>query len=160
ALSVCRAKRAVSGENRQLSSIDAVVRPCCRSFRSRRAIPGAQRFASRDAGAGSGNGPLPTWIGAGAAAGTNRAPEPGTNEGVATRLQQVASIAVLVRYKEALRPHMREHDANVIAIPVRSLRFLVVFDDEDQRFLLVRTLSRLGMTNVVEARSGRAALDI
>jgi len=55
---------------------------------------------------------------------------------------------------------MPEHDANVIAIPVRSLRFLVVDDDDDQRYLLVRTLNRLGMANVVEAASGRAALDV
>lgn len=55
---------------------------------------------------------------------------------------------------------MNALDAEVLAIPVRSLRFLIVDDQEDQRFLLAQTLSRMGMTNVTEAASGRAALEI
>jgi EAL domain-containing protein (putative c-di-GMP-specific phosphodiesterase class I) len=50
--------------------------------------------------------------------------------------------------------------ADIRAIPVRGLRFLVVDDDEDQRFLLVQTLTRMGMANVAEASSGRAALEL
>jgi len=37
------------------------------------------------------------------------------------------------------------------AVAYRDLRYLVVDDDDDQRFLLVRTLNRMGMANVVEA---------
>jgi EAL domain-containing protein (putative c-di-GMP-specific phosphodiesterase class I)/DNA-binding NarL/FixJ family response regulator len=55
---------------------------------------------------------------------------------------------------------MTTHSAEVMAMPVRSLRFLIVDDDADQRFLLSGTLARMGMTNVVEAASGRAALDL
>jgi len=55
---------------------------------------------------------------------------------------------------------MTEPTADVVTIPVRSLRFLVVEDDVDQRFLLVRTLNRMGMADVVEAPSGRAALEL
>jgi CheY-like chemotaxis protein len=51
-------------------------------------------------------------------------------------------------------------NADVHAIPVRSLRFLIVDDDDDQRFLLAGTLARMGMKNVVEANSGRAALEL
>ncbi len=47
-----------------------------------------------------------------------------------------------------------------MAIPVRSLRFLIVDDDADQRYLLARTLNRMGMPNIVEAASGRAALEV
>jgi DNA-binding NtrC family response regulator len=46
------------------------------------------------------------------------------------------------------------------AVAYRDLRYLVVDDDDDQRFLLVRTLNRMGMANVVEAASGRAALEV
>ena len=55
---------------------------------------------------------------------------------------------------------MMAHDADVLAMPVRSLRFLVVDDDDDQRFLVAHTLLRVGMANVVEAASGRAALEM
>ena len=48
----------------------------------------------------------------------------------------------------------------VMATPVRNLRFLVVDDDADQRYLLVRTLNRMGMANVGEAASGRGALEM
>ena len=47
-----------------------------------------------------------------------------------------------------------------MAIPVRSLRFLIVDDDADQRYLLVRTLNAMGMANVVEAATGRGALEV
>lgn len=49
-------------------------------------------------------------------------------------------------------------NAEILAIPVRSLRFLVVDDDADQRFLLAATLAKMGMTRVAEASSGREAL--
>jgi len=55
---------------------------------------------------------------------------------------------------------MTPTNADVLAIPVRSLRFLIVDDDDDQRFLLAGTLARMGMKNVVEASSGRAALEL
>jgi EAL domain-containing protein (putative c-di-GMP-specific phosphodiesterase class I)/ActR/RegA family two-component response regulator len=55
---------------------------------------------------------------------------------------------------------MTSQSAEVMVMPVRSLRFLIVDDDADQRFLLSGTLARMGMTNVVEASSGRAALDL
>ena len=55
---------------------------------------------------------------------------------------------------------MTSQSAEVMVMPVRSLRFLIVDDDADQRFLLSGTLARMGMTNVVEAASGRAALDL
>ena len=48
---------------------------------------------------------------------------------------------------------------DVLSVPLRSLRFLVVDDDPDQRFLVARTLSRMGMADVVEASSGRTALE-
>jgi CheY-like chemotaxis protein len=47
-----------------------------------------------------------------------------------------------------------------MAIPVRNLRFLVVDDDADQRYLLVRTLNMMGVANVGEAASGRGALEV
>lgn len=50
--------------------------------------------------------------------------------------------------------------AEVLAIPVRSLRFLIVDDDADQRFLVAGTLATMGMKNVAEASSGRAALEM
>jgi EAL domain-containing protein (putative c-di-GMP-specific phosphodiesterase class I)/ActR/RegA family two-component response regulator len=55
---------------------------------------------------------------------------------------------------------MTTHNADVLSIPVRGLRFLIVDDDDDQRFLLTGTLARMGMTNVVEACSGQVALEI
>ncbi len=55
---------------------------------------------------------------------------------------------------------MTTPSAEVMAMPVRGMRFLIVDDDADQRFLLSGTLARMGMTNVVEAASGRAALDL
>jgi len=45
-----------------------------------------------------------------------------------------------------------------LSVPFRNLRFLIVDDDADQRYLLARTLSRMGLANVVEATSGREAL--
>ncbi len=45
------------------------------------------------------------------------------------------------------------------SVPFRNLRYLVVDDDADQRFLVARTLNKMGMANVVEASSGRAALE-
>lgn len=50
-------------------------------------------------------------------------------------------------------------NAEVLAIPVRSLSFLVVDDDADQRFLLAASLAKMGMTKVAEAGSGREALE-
>ncbi len=44
------------------------------------------------------------------------------------------------------------------AIDFNSLRFLVVDDDRDQRYLLSRTLSGMGTARVVEAPSGHEAL--
>ena len=55
---------------------------------------------------------------------------------------------------------MNPPNADVFAMPVRSLRFLIVDDDDDQRYLLAGTLARMGMKNVVEASSGRAALEM
>lgn len=55
---------------------------------------------------------------------------------------------------------MIELVADPTAVPFRNLRFLIVDDDADQRFLLAKTLNRMGMVNVVEATSGRAALDV
>jgi EAL domain-containing protein (putative c-di-GMP-specific phosphodiesterase class I)/FixJ family two-component response regulator len=43
-------------------------------------------------------------------------------------------------------------------IDFKSLRFLVVDDDRDQRYLLVRTLSGMGTARIVEAPSGHDAL--
>jgi CheY-like chemotaxis protein len=48
---------------------------------------------------------------------------------------------------------------DALSVPLRSLRFLVVDDDPDQRFLVARTLNRMGMADVVEASSGRTALE-
>jgi len=47
-----------------------------------------------------------------------------------------------------------------LSVPLRSLRYLVVDDDADQRFLVARTLNRMGMADVVEASSGRTALEV
>ncbi len=55
---------------------------------------------------------------------------------------------------------MIELVSEAMAIPVRNLRFLIVDDDADQRYLLGRTLKRMGMANVVEATSGRSALEV
>jgi len=55
---------------------------------------------------------------------------------------------------------MTTHNADIRSIPVRSLRFLIVDDDDDQRFLLAGTLARMGMTDVAEAASGQAALEM
>jgi len=50
--------------------------------------------------------------------------------------------------------------ADTPAIDFRSLRFLLVDDDRDQRYLLVRTLSGMGSARVLEASSGHEALAI
>jgi EAL domain-containing protein (putative c-di-GMP-specific phosphodiesterase class I)/FixJ family two-component response regulator len=42
----------------------------------------------------------------------------------------------------------------------RGLRFLIVDDSDDQRYLVRRTLAALGAENVVEATSGRRALEM
>src|SRR4051812_16469458 len=49
--------------------------------------------------------------------------------------------------------------ADGLPVPLRNLRYLVVDDDADQRFLVARTLNRMGMAEVVEASSGRTALE-
>jgi len=54
---------------------------------------------------------------------------------------------------------MIELVADGLSVPLRSLRYLVVDDDADQRFLVARTLNRMGMANVAEASSGRTALE-
>ena len=55
---------------------------------------------------------------------------------------------------------MIELVADGLPVPLRSLRYLVVDDDADQRFLVARTLNRMGMADVVEASSGRTALEV
>ena len=45
-------------------------------------------------------------------------------------------------------------------IDIRSLRFLIVDDDDDQRYLVARTLARMGVERIVEASSGRRALKV
>jgi EAL domain-containing protein (putative c-di-GMP-specific phosphodiesterase class I)/FixJ family two-component response regulator len=50
--------------------------------------------------------------------------------------------------------------ADAPAIDFRSLRFLVVDDDRDQRYFLCRTLAAMGTARVVEAPSGHEALAI
>jgi EAL domain-containing protein (putative c-di-GMP-specific phosphodiesterase class I)/ActR/RegA family two-component response regulator len=47
-----------------------------------------------------------------------------------------------------------------LSVPYRNLRYLVVDDDPDQRYLVVRTLNTMGLANVVEATSGREALEV
>ena len=47
-----------------------------------------------------------------------------------------------------------------LSVPYRNLRYLVVDDDPDQRYLVARTLSTMGLANVVEATSGRDALEV
>jgi EAL domain-containing protein (putative c-di-GMP-specific phosphodiesterase class I)/CheY-like chemotaxis protein len=47
-----------------------------------------------------------------------------------------------------------------LSVPYRDLRYLVVDDDVDQRYLVARTLNRMGMADVVEASSGRDALEV
>ena len=51
-----------------------------------------------------------------------------------------------------------EPSAEATAIDFPSLRFLVVDDDQDQRYLLGRTLARMGTSRVTEAASGEQAL--
>jgi len=55
---------------------------------------------------------------------------------------------------------MIELVTNTAAIDFRSLRFLVVDDDRDQRYLLTKTLAGMGTARVVEAASGHDALAI
>src|SRR5262252_4782514 len=47
-----------------------------------------------------------------------------------------------------------------LSVPYRNLRYLIVDDDPDQRYLVARTLGAMGFSNVVEATSGRDALDV
>src|SRR5262245_12049643 len=47
-----------------------------------------------------------------------------------------------------------------LSVPYRNLRYLVVDDDPDQRYLVARTLNTMGLANVVEATSGRDALEV
>ena len=54
---------------------------------------------------------------------------------------------------------MIELISDKLSVPFRDLRYLVVDDDVDQRYLVARTLNRMGMADVVEASSGRGALD-
>jgi EAL domain-containing protein (putative c-di-GMP-specific phosphodiesterase class I)/CheY-like chemotaxis protein len=55
---------------------------------------------------------------------------------------------------------MIELVADKLTVPFRNLRYLIVDDDADQRYLVARTLNKMGMANVVEAGSGRGALDV
>ena len=55
---------------------------------------------------------------------------------------------------------MIELAAEATAIDFRSLRFLVVEDDPDQRYLLAKTLAGMGTARVIEAPSGHEALAI
>jgi EAL domain-containing protein (putative c-di-GMP-specific phosphodiesterase class I)/DNA-binding NarL/FixJ family response regulator len=50
--------------------------------------------------------------------------------------------------------------ADRLPVPIRDLRFLVVDDDADQRYLLAHTLERMGMAAVADVASGGAALDV
>jgi len=50
--------------------------------------------------------------------------------------------------------------ANAKAVDFDNLRFLVVDDDHDQRYLLTRTLNGMGRARIVEAPSGHEALAI
>ena len=47
-----------------------------------------------------------------------------------------------------------------LSVPYRNLRYLVVDDDPDQRYLVARTLNTMGLSNVVESASGREALEV
>jgi len=47
-----------------------------------------------------------------------------------------------------------------LSVPYRNLRYLVVDDDPDQRYLIARTLNTMGLANVSEAKSGREALEV
>src|SRR5258705_9434303 len=55
---------------------------------------------------------------------------------------------------------MIELVSDKLSVPFRNLRYLIVDDDADQRYLVGRTLNKMGMANVVEASSGRAALEV
>ncbi len=55
---------------------------------------------------------------------------------------------------------MIELVSDKLSVPFRNLRYLIVDDDADQRYLVGRTLNKMGMSNVVEASSGRAALAV
>ena len=55
---------------------------------------------------------------------------------------------------------MIELVTNASAIDFGNLRFLIVDDDRDQRFLLARTLAGMGTARVLEAPSGNEALAI
>jgi EAL domain-containing protein (putative c-di-GMP-specific phosphodiesterase class I)/CheY-like chemotaxis protein len=55
---------------------------------------------------------------------------------------------------------MIELVADPMSVPFRNLRFLVVDDDVDQRYLLVHTLNKMGIASVIEAASGRMALEV
>src|SRR5215831_7341417 len=46
-----------------------------------------------------------------------------------------------------------------LSVPYRNLRYLIVDDDPDQRYLVARTLNTMGLANVIEATSGRDALE-
>src|SRR5215471_5789817 len=46
-----------------------------------------------------------------------------------------------------------------VSVPYRNLRYLIVDDDPDQRYLVARTLNTMGLANVIEATSGRDALE-
>jgi len=48
--------------------------------------------------------------------------------------------------------------ASTAAIDFRSLRFLVVDDERDQRYLLAKTLAGMGTARVIEAPSGHDGL--
>ncbi len=66
------------------------------------------------------------------------------------------------RWSQAFGAEFRviELAAHAETIDFRSLRFLIVDDDHDQRYLLVRTLAGMGTARVVEAPSGHEALAI
>ena len=53
---------------------------------------------------------------------------------------------------------MTELVANAKVVDFSTLRFLVVDDDRDQRYLLSRTLGAMGRARVLEAPSGHEAL--
>ena len=55
---------------------------------------------------------------------------------------------------------MMELVANVQAVDFRKLRFLIVDDDQDQRYLVGRTLTGMGSARVNEASSGEQALAV
>src|SRR5262249_10905651 len=81
--------------------------------------------------------------------------EAGTNDAQRRRLARRQTLSKGWERESVHYTVMIELVSDNLSVPYRNLRYLIVDDDPDQRYLVARTLGAMGLSNVVEATSGR-----